>query len=103
MSYDVLVVKNPNNGYTARLLAWPAVVAHASTRSEAISKIEEAAISVLSDGEIIQIDVQQNQFGEQRNPWLDNFGLFKDDPIFDDWTAEIENYRKSVDSPKVHS
>lgn len=35
------------------------------------------------------------------NPWLDNFGRFKDDPTFDDFLAEMEAYRRELDADEV--
>ncbi|MCK4760580.1 MAG: hypothetical protein KAW12_00175 [Candidatus Aminicenantes bacterium] len=32
------------------------------------------------------------------NPWIDKFGCFKDDPTFDNLEAEIDSYRKEIDS-----
>lgn len=34
---------------------------------------------------------------EGTNPWLDGAGVFKDDPLFDDWQRAIADYRREVD------
>ena len=32
------------------------------------------------------------------NPWIQNAGIFKDDPHFDDMLADIEAYRRELDA-----
>ncbi|MBC6476885.1 MAG: hypothetical protein GDA56_02900 [Hormoscilla sp. GM7CHS1pb] len=32
------------------------------------------------------------------NPWIQNAGIFKDDPQFDDMLADIEAYRRELDA-----
>jgi hypothetical protein len=31
------------------------------------------------------------------NPWLDGAGMFRDDPLFDDWQRAIAEYRRGAD------
>lgn len=35
---------------------------------------------------------------EKPHPWLEFAGIFKDDPSFDQFLQEMENYRKEVDA-----
>jgi hypothetical protein len=37
------------------------------------------------------------------NPWLATAGSLVDDPFFDDYVAEIERYRKELDSISLES
>ena len=30
------------------------------------------------------------------NPWLDGAGMFRDDPLFDDWQGVIADYRRKA-------
>ena len=30
------------------------------------------------------------------NPWLDGAGMFRDDPLFDDWQGVIPDYRRKA-------
>ena len=94
MSYDVFVVKNPMNGYTARLLAWPSLIAHGDTRTDALGKVRDALAMLWTEGEIVQIDLPLPAPQTAQNPWLTNFGRFKDDPTFDDLLDEIKSYRQ---------
>ena len=41
---------------------------------------------------------QANHSTEKPHPWLEFAGIFKDDPSFDQFLQEMENYRKEVDA-----
>ena len=41
---------------------------------------------------------QANHLTEKPHPWLEFAGIFKDDPSFDQFLQEMENYRKEVDA-----
>ncbi len=45
--------------------------------------------------EIVQIEIPFPT--NTGNPWIDSFGMFKDDPTFDDLLEEIAAYRKELD------
>ena len=32
------------------------------------------------------------------NPWLEADGMFRDDPLFDDWQQAISDYRREADA-----
>ena len=34
---------------------------------------------------------------QRANPWLSGAGMFRDDPLFDDWQRAIAEYRREVD------
>ena len=40
---------------------------------------------------------QANHPTEKPHPWLEFAGIFKDDPSFDQFLQEMENYRQEVD------
>ena len=41
---------------------------------------------------------QASDSSEKPHPWLEFAGIFKDDPSFDQFLQEMENYRKEVDA-----
>ena len=51
--------------------------------------------------------VQQLQNKEEDissdTPWIKYTGMFKDDPQFDDFLAEMESYRQELDSEIKHN
>jgi len=96
MTYDVILSKKDNT-YVARVKEWPEVVVEEQTREEAIRQVKEQLVEYLtSQVEVIQIDVDLP--AKTGNPWLDNFGRFKDDPTFADLQAEIAAYRQELDN-----
>jgi hypothetical protein len=59
------------------------------TPEAALVKMKERIEERLSQGaRITMLDVQ-----ETANPWLDGVGMFRDDPLFDDWQQAITQYR----------
>ena len=34
---------------------------------------------------------------QRTNPWLSGAGMFRDDPLFDEWQQAIAEYRREVD------
>ncbi len=53
-------------------------------------KIEQ--ITGSAKGEPAAVDLPQ-----RANPWLSGAGMFRDDPLFDEWQRAIAEYRREVD------
>jgi len=102
MQYQLFVQDQPGNGYVAAVLGIPDCVAQGRTKEEAIAKAKAALAERLAQGEIVTIDIESAHAERTGNPWLDNFGRFKDDPTFDDFLAEIEVYRRELDADFGH-
>jgi hypothetical protein len=118
MQIPVLVEKVEGNGYRAREV-WPLseggfFAAEGATREEALDKLRELIQSRLPDGaELTNLDLgaaaeiqalrkEISNLREQinsmtTNPWERIQGIFKDDPMFDEWQAAIAEYRRQVD------
>jgi predicted RNase H-like HicB family nuclease len=92
MTYQVLLQHTVDNGYKATALAIPECVAVGATRDEALMNLKAVLTARLAEAEIVTVEV-----GEPEHPWLKGFGMFKDDPMYDDVLAEIEAYRREVD------
>lgn len=100
MTYDVILSKK-NNKYVARVKEWPEVVVEEQTREEAIHQIKEQLVEYLTHQvEVIQIDIDLPI--KTGNPWLDNFGRFRNDSTFADLQAEIAAYRQRLDDEMDH-
>lgn len=99
MTYNIILSRR-NNKYIARVREWPEVVVEEQTREAAIDQVKEQLVEYLThEVEVVQIDIELPvKIG---NPWLDNFGRFKDDPTFDELQAEIAAYRQIVDTGSV--
>jgi hypothetical protein len=107
MQYQVFV-KNPAVGGTsplenlqfmASVVGLPAITANGATEQEEIDKIQSILDDQFKDGKLVTIDVNvHNDRAEKKSdPWLDNMGIFKDDPTFDDFLAEVSAYRHEID------
>lgn len=97
MTYRVLVTKNPNNGYTARALALPDIVASGTTESEAIEQLRVALADLQVHSRVVQVDLSLP--GEPvENPWLRFAGIWEHDPDWEAFQAEVEAYRQEIDA-----
>jgi hypothetical protein len=73
----------------------------APTLEERVSHIEQdlarlkSRLDRLPAGNDSAPDEAANKSG---NPWLEGAGMFRDDPLFDDWQLAIAEYRREVDA-----
>ena len=51
-------------------------------------------------GKIVEIDIPDTETHPE-NPWLASAGVFKDDPLFDEWQANIAEYRRERDAEET--
>jgi hypothetical protein len=93
MQIPVLLERIAGNGYRARGTEPFALSAKGSTREEALTKLRDKIQARLKNGtEVVGLEI-----GPQPHPWMEFAGMFKDDPLFDDWQKAIEEYRREVD------
>ena len=100
VTYQVFLQEHPNQGYTATVLGWSDCTVEGKTKEEALIKARAAIAEQLSAGEIVCVDVKLPGKKNTENPWVKNFGRFKNDATFDDMLAEIESYRREIDEEK---
>jgi hypothetical protein len=94
MQIPVLLERVKGNGYRARGSEPFAVSAKGSTREEALAKLRAKIQTRLKNGtEIVGLEV-----GQEPHPLAEFAGMFKDDPLFDDWQKAIAEYRRQVDN-----
>ena len=69
-------------------------MADGSTRDEAVSKVQAEVNKQVEQGkEVVMVEVG----AKAENPWLRMAGRLKDDPLFDEWRAQVEAYRRQCD------
>jgi hypothetical protein len=67
----------------------------AETPDAALAKMKERIVARLSQGaRIMVLDLP-----DSANPWLEGAGMFRDDPLFDDWQRAIADYRREANEP----
>lgn len=94
MQIAVAVEPIPLGGFRAESAPPFKVVAEGSTREEAVGKVRHELNRQLEHGkELVMIEVGAGV----ENPWLKMAGRLKDDPLFDEWRAEVEEYRRQRD------
>jgi hypothetical protein len=92
MQIPVLVKRVKGNGYRARGSEPFAITARGATREEALGKLRDKIQARLGrNSEVVGLEV-----GPEPHPWAKYAGMFKDDPMFDDWQKAITEYRRSV-------
>ena len=93
MQLPVLIEPVNNNAYRARTGEPLVLSADGATPDEAVRKLQELVGARLHAGaRLVQIEVPAE------NPWLRGAGMFKDDPLFEQWQKDIAEYRRQVDA-----
>lgn len=93
MKLPVLVEPIAENGYKASMTAPFEYATEGATRDEAVQKLKQLIQNRLNNGaELISLEVPRTD-----NPWLRIEGVYKDDPLFDEWQAAIAEYRRQKD------
>src|SRR5438046_1459490 len=94
MQIPVLVERIKGNGYRARGAEPFAVSAKGATRAEALAKLRAKIQARLKKGtELVGLEV-----GPPAHPWLEFAGMFKGDPLIDEWVQSMAEYRQQVEN-----
>jgi hypothetical protein len=89
MQYQVFIQNPADRLFTASVVGLPNVQSNGTTEEEAIVSLK----GLLMDQDVLG-EASQNQ----TDPWLNNIGIFQDDPTFDDFLTEVQTYRSEVDA-----
>jgi predicted RNase H-like HicB family nuclease len=93
MQIPILIEPVSGNGFRARGGEPFAVTADGATREEALHKLREVIHArIAAGGQVVPLDLP-----ETAHPLAPFAGMFKDDPLFDEWQAAIAEYRQQVD------
>jgi len=100
MTFDVIVLKQAENGYVARPVLWPDSVVHGATEQEALQRVRALIRDLLSRTQFVQVevDIPEHQLD---NPWLAKAGMFADDPTWDDFLRAMTDYRRQLDAEQM--
>jgi predicted RNase H-like HicB family nuclease len=96
MTYQVFLQHSGDDGYSATPLSFPDCVAVGKTREEALANLRIALGARLAQGEIVSLEVE-----DAEHSWLKGAGLFKDDPTYEEFLAEIEAQRQSTNEAET--
>ncbi len=99
MQYQVFIQKNPTDPtFMASVVGLPNLTANGITEQEAIDRLKNILDAQFKNGKLvtIDIDIPRDRSPQQSDPWIANIGIFQDDPTFDDFLAEVNTYRNSI-------
>ncbi len=108
MQYQIFVQNPTDRTFMASVVGLPNVTANGITEKEAIDKLKDILDAQFKNGKLVTIDIDVPSEGsperspEKIDPWIANMGIFKDDPTFDDFLAEMKAYRNEVDTGEVY-
>lgn len=96
MIFDVILLKEANNGYRARPVLWPDVVAQGTTEQEALDRVRSLIRDLFSAARLVQVEVDVPE-EKIANPWAAKAGMFADDLTWEDFQQAMADYRRQVD------
>ena len=97
MQYQIFVQNQADNSFIAAVIGMPDCIAEGQTREDAIANAKAAFQARLAEGEIVTVKIEEPNQTVSGNPWLESFGVFKDDPTFDDFLEKMAEYRHELD------
>lgn len=100
MTFDVIVLKQAENGYVARPVLWPDSVVHGATEQEALDRVRVLIRDLLGRTRFVQVEVDIPEH-QGDNPWLAKAGMFADDPTWDDFLRAMADYRRQLDAEQA--
>ncbi|WP_310483550.1 type II toxin-antitoxin system HicB family antitoxin [Chamaesiphon sp. VAR_48_metabat_403] len=99
MQYQVFVQNPADRTFMASIVGLPHATANGVTEQEAIDKLKSILDTQFKNGKMvtIEIDLPREKSPEKSDPWIDNIGIFQDDPTFDEFLSEVNAYRNEID------
>src|SRR6266404_4026025 len=93
MQIPVLIEPVGGNGYRARGGEPLALTAEGPTREAALARLKEQLQSRLQSGtEIVPVELVA-----EPHPLAEFVGIFRDDPMLDEWKQTMAEYRRKID------
>jgi hypothetical protein len=104
MQYQVFVQNPADHTFMASIVGLPNITANGVTEKEAINKLKGILDDQFKNGKMVTIDVDLpcEESSKSGDPWIDNIGIFQDDPTFDEFLLEVKAYRNEVDRTEAH-
>ena len=94
MKIPVLIEPIANDGFRATGGPPFDVTAQGTTREEALARLREAIDHRMVEGlVVIPMEIETTE----ENPWDKVVGMFRDEPLFDEWQEAIAEYRRKAD------
>ncbi len=95
MRIPVVIEPIAGNGYRARSGEPLRLSAEGATGDEALRRLQDLMGRELHNGtQLVELDVPA---AEQPHPLAKFIGMFKDDPLIEDWKKSMAEYRRKID------
>lgn len=93
MQLEVLIEPMNGRGFRASGAGPFRVSVDGATREEALKKLQdEIQTRIRSGAEIITLEMPA-----ESNPWLKIAGMYKDDPMLEEWKQAMAEYRDQIE------
>ncbi|MGP0066490.1 MAG: type II toxin-antitoxin system HicB family antitoxin [Isosphaeraceae bacterium] len=97
MRISVLIEPVPGHGYRAKGGEPFAMTAEGPTRDDALQELRKLIERKVSAGaEIVTLDVPVAE-----HPWLPFAGMFRDDPLVEEWKETMSELRRQADEAEL--
>jgi predicted RNase H-like HicB family nuclease len=101
--FNILVHQREDGKTVASVLEVPDCHVEADNREQAISTVTESLARKLETFEVISLELPttkptSSSLRQQEPTWAKSAGIFKNDPLFDEFQQEIQFYRNELDS-----
>ncbi|WP_019502553.1 type II toxin-antitoxin system HicB family antitoxin [Pseudanabaena sp. PCC 6802] len=96
MQYQVFVESRSEHQFVASVVGLPNCIAEGASKEEAISKAKTVLTEKMNRGELVTIEIEPQAIKPKIDPWLKHFGIFANDPTFEDFLEEVAAYRKAT-------
>jgi ABC-type methionine transport system ATPase subunit len=94
LTYDVLIENEPDGTMKATLLGLPDYQCFGATQEEAINNLIQLVQQ--RNPKIVTLEIEYAE--EAEHPWMKFAGMHKDNPLFDEVIAYIEEERNAINS-----
>ena len=96
MTFDVILLKQADDGYLARPVLWPDSVVHGTTEEEALERVRTLIRDLLIRTQFVQVEVDVPARTSE-DPWLAKAGLFVNDPTWAGFLEAMAEYRRDFE------
>ena len=96
MQYDILLTKQPTNGYLARPVLMPEIVVSGEDEKDALARVRIAIAKATEHSHIVRVDVPNS--GESTgDPWLRFGGMWGSEAEWEQFNEDINILRCEID------